>query len=161
MWHYRFKTIIVITAPIEEVWKTLTNFETWPKWWKVLREIKILDKKINKKSLYAYGGYLFYNLSIYAKTIEDKQSNRIKISILGDLQGSGEIVVTKQNSNTVITVFWSVSVAKIWMKIASIFARFFFVYSHSIAMDWLAKGLTKKLHAKNLATKHLEIRKTV
>ena len=148
MEHYSFVTTWRVKAKISEVWPVLMDAESWPQWWKGMKDVKVLqqgdDHGIGTITYYEVGAF-FHSLQFTLKTISIKEHRFIEGIAAGDLIGTGRWEFVEANGITIVVYSWNVKTTKRWMNRWAWLLRPVFKFSHNMVMRWGEQGLVKRL----------------
>ena len=146
---HSFLTTWCVAAPIEPVWDLLSKPETYPEWWKGVREARVLEPGEDGTgvgTLYRqqWRSKLPWNLEF------DMRSTRVEKPYLLEARASGELVgvglwrLFESPVGTVALYNWDVS-TRAKMNRVAVLARPVFGWNHDYIMRCGAEGLADKL----------------
>lgn len=146
---YAFVTTWRIKAPASEVWEVLVTLENWPKWWRALKNVSVIQ--LNGHTVYQLTvGYLLYFLHFKLVFGTVTIPYKAVLHSSGDLEGNGTFYVSSYGDETTVIFEWHICITKPWASFVSRFCRSFFTCSHAIAMKWFAQGMATRLNGKLL-----------
>lgn len=149
---YHFETVWKIKAPVEQVWNAIYNSDEWPDWWRGMLKVKKIREENAEKTggikEYTWGFTLTYQLCFKMETIRYDYLHQLEGRAWGDLEGRGLWTFTEQDGVTTAVYYWNVKTNKKWMNQMAWLLKPVFKFNHDLVMQWGAKGLAKKLHAK-------------
>lgn len=146
---YRFEDEWVVEAPIETVWNSLVNVESWPTWWKGLEFSYSADKlpqgMEGKQYKTGWKSPLRYRLKINAVIRKASSHALIVADIHGDITGVCTCCITEGRGETRGYFFLDVRTNTIWMSLFSPFLKRFFTRNHNLIMATGMHGFTMHL----------------
>ena len=150
--YYEFVTVWNFDAPIEAVWDTIKDSETWHEWWRgVLRveELKAGDAEgIGKIVRSTWKSMLPYQLIFDSEIVRVEHLKLIEARAFGELEGVGLWQFYAENENkTRVQYDWRVRTTKPWMNFIAPLAKPFFRWNHDVIMNWGEESLKSKLAA--------------
>lgn len=149
--HYTFVTVWHIKAPLEKVWDHIVDIESWPTWWKGVRNSKILARQgehgaVGSKIATSWNSWLPYSINFVLTITEvDPQCQRLAAKAEGDLNGTGLWEFSEENGITTARYTWDVSTTKPWMNLVAPLAKPIFEHAHDVVMGWGEQGLKRLL----------------
>lgn len=155
---YNFNTLWKVEAPIKDVWSTINNTESWPKWWPSVLEVKNLDPKLIPGARHSlqlvWQGALPYKLTFNMTTSKVDPYYIIKGIAEGELEGVGTWTFKQKHGYVAVHYSWQVITHKKWMNVLAPLAQPIFKWNHDYVMKQGALGLSKKLNA---SVRHLNL----
>lgn len=148
---YYFLTEWKLRAPVKDTWQTILDTEEWPKWWKGVKETKVLregDASGKGSVTYYEMGIFFYSLKFMMKVAEIEPFRCIKGIVEGDLIGTGVWEMEETDGIVTVRYYWNVETTIGWMNRWAWLLRPVFEFSHGLVMRWGGKGLARKLGTK-------------
>jgi uncharacterized protein YndB with AHSA1/START domain len=149
---YHFVTSIELAAPSHDVWDALADSETWPSWWRWLREAEVLESGaengLGRRVRNHIVSPLLYRLTYDGLVTTVEEERLVEFEASGDLIGTGRFTLQSTGSGGSMLDFdWVVETPKTWMRALAPVARPLFVRSHHRLMDDFARGLSRHLEA--------------
>lgn len=148
---YSFVTRWQINAPIEKVWDAIYESTEWPKWWKGVLNVQVLDKGrpngVDGVRRYTWKSALPYKLSFDMRLTERQDLKQLHGIAFGELEGEGTWLFEQIGDSCYVQYNWDVFTNKAWMNYLSFLLKPAFKFNHDVVMRWGAKGLAKKLGA--------------
>lgn len=145
---YSFVTTWKVKARTGEVWNVLMDAESWPQWWKGMKNVKVLqagDECGLGSITYYEVGVFFHSLQFTLRTVAAEKHRYIEGLAAGDLIGTGKWEFSEANGVTVVIYHWNVKTTKKWMNRWAWLLKPVFRFSHNMVMKWGEKGLAKRL----------------
>lgn len=145
---YHLVTHALIGAPPPVVWECLSDVQTWPSWWRWLREVELVEEgdedgvgAVFRQSIVSP---LLYGFTWYARLDRVVKPSLIELDSWGALEGRGRFLLVPEGPGmTHFSFTWLVTTAKRWMNVLAPVARPAFVWSHDRLMDDFARGLAR------------------
>ena len=153
MSQYSFVTHWKFKAPLEQVWKEIRDMDSWPEWWKYVRDVQLIKKgdanDLGSIRRIFWTTALPYKLSFDLELVALDHHRRIEGKAFGDLSGLGIWTFESQGDMTYVRYDWSVSTTKKWMNLFAPIARPLFSWNHDKVMDAGYEGLLSRLNISN------------
>lgn len=148
---YSFVTNWKFKASRKQVWDMVYNSLDWPGWWKGVYSV-IEIKKNNADGIggvreYTWKSALPYKLTFTMKLTEKEELKRLKGISFGELEGTGEWLLTESKGIVHVQYNWNVTTTKKWMNSLAFLLKPLFRFNHNVVMHWGAISLAKKLKA--------------
>jgi hypothetical protein len=147
---YSFITHWEFKAPLPDVWDAIYNSLEWPNWWKGVYKVTEIKKNdangINGIRAYTWKSALPYELTFTMRLAECEPMKRMKGVAFGELEGTGEWVLSEESKIVKVYYYWNVVTTKKWMNTFAFLLKPLFAINHNVVMHWGAKGLAKKLN---------------
>ena len=138
---YRFVTCGRLEAPIDRVYRALSDPSQWPGWWPGLVEVIPLargDRRgIGRSYRYTWRSRLGYRLRFAIRVTRVRPPTLIEAEARGDLE---------------VRYHWQVRTRRRWMNLLAPLARPLFTWSHHTMMRQGAHGLAGFLRVRLLAS---------
>ena len=134
---YAFRTVWMIRAPIEAVWREISQPERWPAWWTGLNAVR--------DGQFTWRGWLPYRLTVRMRTEREEPPRLLEAVADGDLVGRGVWHLASQDGGTRVQFDWTVSAGARWMRWLEPFARPVFAWNHDVVMRRGGEGLKRLL----------------
>jgi uncharacterized protein YndB with AHSA1/START domain len=155
MVQYQFLTTWVLEAPRDRVWEAIHDSESWPKWWKGVKDVVELDpggeNGIGQIGRYTWRSRLPYDLVFEVTTTRKEKPHLLEGEASGELAGVGRWRLFEQDGTTAALYEWNVSTTKRWMNLLAPIARPVFAINHDWVMQNGAEGLARLLGARLIA----------
>ncbi len=146
---YRFVTRWRFEAPVEKVWDEIYHPEHWPRWWKAVKAVDLLQQGdaqgLGTVRRYTWKGALPYSLSFDMRTSRIERLSRLEGVATGELSGKGCWTFSTEGTATLVRYDWEVETTKAWMRLLSPVARPLFEWNHDMVMRWGFEGLNRRL----------------
>lgn len=159
---YHFVTSIELEAPVHVVWDALADSETWPSWWRWLREAEVLESGaedgLGRRVRNHIVSPLLYRLTYDGLVTTVEEQCFVEFEASGDLIGIGRFTLQPTGSGGSMLDFdWVVETPKTWMRAMAPIARPLFIRSHHRLMDDFAHGLSRHLEAPLISVENRHI----
>ena len=109
-----------IAAPVEHVWATLVDPESWPQWWPNVRSVRTIRQGnadgLGSVRRIKWATRLPYDIVIEVEAIESLRLERLRARSRGELRGEGIWLLRSDGRFTDVTYVWRVELAKRWMR---------------------------------------------
>lgn len=109
-----------ITAPVERVWATLADPESWPQWWPYVRSVRTLHQGnadgLGSVRRIRWATRLPYDIVIEVEAVESLRLERLRARSRGQLRGEGIWLLRSEGCFTDVTYVWRVELGKRWMR---------------------------------------------
>lgn len=149
MVQYSFLTRWDIDAPIERVWDTITDLDSYPQWWKYVARVELIrpgdDADIGLVHRVRWTTALPYSLTIETEVVRREPPRLLEIVARGQLQGSGLWELSQADGTTTVVYRWKVSTTKTWMNLAGPILRRAFMWNHDVLMKEGGEALARRL----------------
>jgi len=137
---YSFVTIWKFPAPLEDVWKAISESDQWPTWWKGVEKVELIKKgganDIGTVKRYTWKSKLPYRLVFDMRTTRIERHSLIEGVATGELDGTGLWTFSYANGVTTVRYDWNILTTKRWMNLLAPVARPFFKWNHDVVMEW-------------------------
>jgi uncharacterized protein YndB with AHSA1/START domain len=142
-----------LDAPVEAVWRSLVDVETWPTWWRFVRSVQTLragQRDGNAEGLgairrIAWGSRLPYGFTLEVEAIESQRHRRLAGHATGGLEGTGTWELQPEGSTTRVRYTWKLALSTRWMRMAAPLMAPVFRWNHEGVMHGGAVGLARHL----------------
>ncbi len=150
--HYTFVSVWHINAPVSAVENYLFHMEDWPKWWKGVTEVEILEAHPETNGVGSvisstWKSWLPYSIHFVLTTTEVTLGKRLAANAAGDLVGTGIWEFSETNGKTTVTYTWDVRTTKWWMNLIGPIASPIFKHAHNVVMKWGEEGMQRTVAA--------------
>lgn len=148
---YHFLTRWRLMAPVEAVYRPLSDPTEWPRWWPGLVAVTLLEKGDEegrgRRYRYTWRSALGYRIRFDVCVTRVQAPHLIEAIAGGDLTGLGRWVLREVGETTEVTYLWRVRTTPRWMQLTAPLARPLFTRSHHVLMRRGALGLAHHLAA--------------
>lgn len=155
---YHFVTTWQLEAPIDEVYRVLTESQRWPTWWPSVTSVEQLapgdERGIGRMYRYAWKSRLGYRLRFDIRVSRVEAPCLIEGEASGDVQGRGRWRLSEEGRVTRVRYEWQVRTTRRWMNLMAPLARPLFAWSHHAVMRDGAAGLARCLGVRLLGVAH-------
>jgi uncharacterized protein YndB with AHSA1/START domain len=146
---YDFVTRWSFQAPIEQVWKLISEAERWPEWWPGVEKVEVLEKgkqsEVGSLRRFTWKSKLPYRLVFDMRTTRVERPHIMEGRAEGELHGTGRWELRQDGDWTRVRYDWRVRTTKAWMNLLAPVARPFFAWNHDVVMRWGGEGLARRL----------------
>ncbi|MGE5169992.1 MAG: SRPBCC family protein [Rudaea sp.] len=154
----------VLTAPAERIWDALTAPDEWPRWWRYVERVDLVQRGdrdgIGAVHRYTWTSRLPYRLTFDMTTRTLAPPHAIEGVASGDLEGVGRWSLSARRRAVHVCYDWRVTPGKPWMRrLAPLFAPVF-AWNHDQVMAAGGRGLAHHLGVPLLAHRRLSARRT-
>lgn len=134
----------------EKVWQVLTDIETWPHWWRYLREARIVSRgradHVGDVAALHWGGALRYGVRMRVTTTLAQRAQQLEGRAEGDLHGHGTWLLEPEAPDAVIVTYrWDITLQRPWMRRLAFLLRPLFEWNHFVVMRAGAQGMARQL----------------
>ena len=151
---YEFLTTWCVDAPIETVFEVLRDSVGYPRWWKGVRSVELLepgdDTGLGELERFTWRSVLPYSLGFDLRVTRVERPHVIEAHAAGELEGIG-IWRLYAGRDTAIVYDWRVRTTKAWMNVFGPLARPAFRWNHDLVMRQGGEGLAAELGVRLLA----------
>ena len=158
MAQYEFLTTWRLDAPIDRVFEVLRDSVGYPRWWKGVRSVEVLEPGdadgVGELARFTWRSALPYSLSFDLRAVRIEPPHVIEGRATGELEGVGIWRLTEQGQETEVVYDWRVSTTKAWMNLFGPVARPAFSWNHDYVMRQGGKGLARELGASLISQGH-------
>ena len=142
-----------LDAPVEPVWRSLVDVETWPSWWPYVRHVQTLragQRGGNAEGLGAirritWGSRLPYGFTLDVEAVESQRHHRLAGRATGGLEGTGVWELQPEGTTTRVRYTWKLALNTRWMRTAAPLMSPVFRWNHEGVMHGGAAGLARHL----------------
>lgn len=149
---YRLLTHWSLRAPWQDVWDALMQPESWPRWWKGVRAVRLLEpgdaRGVGACRRMTWRSALPYELTFDMRTVRIEPHRLIEGVAEGELRGRGTWTLAAEGACTTVRYEWVVEATKPWMRALAPIARPLFEWNHGVVMGWGQQGLASMLAAR-------------
>jgi uncharacterized protein YndB with AHSA1/START domain len=148
--HYEFLTTWCVDAPIGAVWELLNDSAGYPRWWKGVQSVEILEQGdelgVGERDHFTWRSVLPYSLDFDLRVTRVEPPYLIEGRANGELEGVGTWRLY-EGQGTAIVYDWRVRTTKLWMNVFGPLARPAFAWNHDLVMRQGGIGLAAELGA--------------
>jgi uncharacterized protein YndB with AHSA1/START domain len=139
-----------LDAPAERVWQLLTDIDGWPRWWRYVRQVRVVaaggPDAVGQVVAIEWASALPYRIRLQVTTTRTERARQLEGRADGDLQGCGTWVLEPAAADTVdVTYRWDVTLHKPWMCVTAFLLRPLFEWNHFVVMRAGAQGMAQVL----------------
>jgi uncharacterized membrane protein len=150
---YEFLTTWCVDAPIEAVYDLLNDSPGYPRWWKGVQSVEVLEQGdeegIGELAHFTWRSVLPYSLGFDSRVSRLEPPYLIEAQATGELEGVGTWRLY-EGQGTAIVYDWRVRTTKLWMNLFGPLARPAFSWNHDIVMRQGGEGLAAELDTRLL-----------
>ena len=150
MTEYKFLTTWCLDAPIEAVFDVLKESAGYPRWWKGVLSVELLDPGnelgVGELAHFVWRSVLPYSLGFDLRVTQVNRPHLIQGHASGELEGVGTWRLY-EGDGVAVVYDWRVRTTKRWMNTFGILARPAFAWNHDVVMRQGGKGLAAELGA--------------
>jgi hypothetical protein len=150
---YEFLTTWCIDASIEAVWDVLLDSRAYPRWWKGVQSVALLEPGdetgVGELDRFVWRSVLPYSLGFDLRVTRVERPYLLQGRAYGELEGVGTWRLYS-GQGTAIVYDWRVQTTKPWMNALGPLARPVFAWNHDLVMRQGGRGLAAKLGAELL-----------
>jgi Polyketide cyclase / dehydrase and lipid transport len=150
--HYSFTTIWKLEAPIALVWSKIHAIEQWPRWWKGVKQVKLvhhgLENGLEAEYEITFKSVLPYTLVLRSKVVRLVFLKLMEGKATGELEGTGLWTLSENDNVTTVLYDWKVVTTRWWMNAIAPIARPIFIWNHNQLMKQGGVGLAMLLNCK-------------
>ncbi|MDX6663039.1 MAG: hypothetical protein QOG09_1141 [Solirubrobacterales bacterium] len=147
---YEFLTTWCVDAPIEAVFDVLNDAAGYPRWWKGVKSVEVLEpgdeSGVGELDRFTWRSVLPYSLAFDLRATRVERPHLIEGDASGELEGVGTWRLY-EGQETAIVYEWRVRTTKLWMNLFGPLARPAFAWNHDIVMRQGGEGLAAELGA--------------
>jgi uncharacterized protein YndB with AHSA1/START domain len=147
---YEFLTTWCVDAPIEDVFDALRESAAYPRWWKGVQSVEVLqpgdETSVGEVDRFTWRSVLPYSLVFDLRLTRIQRPHLIEGEASGELEGVGTWRLY-EGQGTAIVYDWRVRTTKLWMNLFGPLARPAFSWNHDIVMRQGGEGLASELGA--------------
>ena len=145
---YEFLTTWCVDAPIETVFEVLHDSAGYPRWWKGVQRVELLEPGdaigLGERDHFTWRSVLPYSLGFDLRVTRVERPYVIEGHATGELEGTGAWRLY-DGQGTAIVYDWRVRTTKAWMNIFGPLARPAFTWNHDLVMRQGGEGLAAEL----------------
>lgn len=149
--HFSLTTVWHLDAPIGRVWDALHAVEEWPRWWKYVRAVEVIERGdangLGAAHRFTWSSALPYQLSFTMRITELVEPTRMAGQAHGDLDGVGRWTLLENGGTTRVQYDWSVNTTRAWMRTLAPLLAPVFRWNHGKVMAAGGAGLAQHLAA--------------
>lgn len=149
--HFQLVSFWHLDAPVEQVWRVLSDAERWPDWWPCVEAVEQIDpgEPTGEHSVwrYTWKTMLPYKLRFELCVTRIEAPLLLEADVAGDVAGRGVCRLSRKDRRTIVRYEWNVRACRSWMKWLAPLARPVFMWNHRMVMKqgganlavWLAQ----------------------
>ena len=138
-----------LEAPVERIWQALAAPEAWPRWWRYLEAVAMLEPGdadgIGALRRYTWTSRLPYRLAFDIRTTALRRPSFIEGTAAGELNGTGRWRLEDGDGASRVRYEWTVTTGKPWMKLFGPLLSPVFAWNHDQVMLEGGRGLARHL----------------
>jgi uncharacterized protein YndB with AHSA1/START domain len=148
---FRFVTEWRLRAPIEKVFETIADTDSWPSWWPMVRKVeRQLDGDANgvgQVNRFTFVGKLPYRLAFDMRVTRHEAPTALSGSATGELEGMGDWTLREDGEWTVARYVWAIRTTRPWMNAFAPlpFVKEIFAFNHHAVMRNGLAGIRRHL----------------
>jgi hypothetical protein len=146
---YSFVTVWTLEAPIEPVWQAIYHSEDWPRWWRGVESVTVLQpgdrQGLGAVRRFCWKSKLPYRLRFDMRVVRIEPPRLLEGHATGELEGEGVWRLEQSGSVTTVRYDWNVRTARWWMNLIAPLARPLFEWNHDVVMRQGGDGLARLL----------------
>ncbi|HEX3724516.1 MAG TPA: SRPBCC family protein [Nitrolancea sp.] len=148
---YSFFSIWELRAPIDDVWKEISQSTSYAEWFPHVAESKLIsmgdETGVGAITSTRWTSALPYSLVFTTRTDRVERPHLIELTSTGDLEGTGRWDLSANGDVTAVRYDWNVRTTKQWMDLIAPLARPAFGWNHAVIMRAGGEGLAARLGA--------------
>ncbi|WP_304055458.1 SRPBCC family protein [Nitrosomonas communis] len=156
---FKFTTEWRISAPLSEVYDTITQCHDWPIWWQSVEKVEKLvpgeASGVGSVHRFTWRGRIPYSLTFDMRVTRLVPLALIEGQASGEMVGAGRWCFFYGDGVTTVHYEWHVHTNRPWMNLIAPLARPLFSWNHHQVMRQGAMGLAHLLNA-SLESVHTE-----
>ena len=149
MSEYAFLTRWRFQAPIDAVWAQLAAPEDWPRWWRGVEKVELLEPgdgdDVGSLRRYTWKSKLPYRLAFELRSTGIERPRLMEGRAQGELEGVGRWELREEGDWTAVDYHWRVRATKRWMRALAPLLKPAFAWNHDVVMRWGGEGLARRL----------------
>lgn len=138
-----------LEAPVERIWEALVAPEQWPRWWRFLEAVTVLENGdaagVGALRRYTWTSRLPYRLSFEMRTTALERPAFIEGVAAGELCGTGRWRLEAIDGVCRVRYEWAVATGKAWMNVLGPVLAPLFAWNHDQVMLEGGRGLARHL----------------
>ncbi len=155
MTRYALVTDWHLDAPVEQIWERLAAPEDWPRWWRFVRAVVLIEKGdaqgVGALRRLTWSSKLPYRLTFEMRTTALACPTFIEGIAVGELNGTGRWELRRTGNTSHVRYEWTVTTARGWMNLFAPVLAPVFAWNHDQVMLEGGRGLARSLGARLLA----------
>lgn len=128
-----------LDAPVEHVWRVLSDAERWPEWWPCVEAVEKIDPGEpggeHSRWRYTWKTMLPYKLRFELCVTRIQAPALLEADVIGDVCGRGVCRIARTDNRTTVRYEWTVRTHRGWMKWLARIARPIFLWNHRMVMN--------------------------
>jgi ribosome-associated toxin RatA of RatAB toxin-antitoxin module len=144
---YEFRDEWSVDARPEHVWALISRPETYPNWWPIYQEAKVLKDTggVGSEAMLKFRVLLPYTLTITTRTTRSDPPLIAEGSVTGELNGTWRWTLQPHDGGTRVIFEETVSTDKWFLNLLAPVAHKLFALNHRIAAERGAAGMKAHL----------------
>jgi carbon monoxide dehydrogenase subunit G len=146
---YHYVSAWQLQAPIDPVWRAISNLEHLPTWYPGVQQVQVLApgdaQGIGSRVRYVMKGRLPMRLAFEATIARVVPPRELELRAEGELAGTGRWLLDQQGDTTTVRYLWDVRTTKPWINLAAPVARPLFTWNSKGVMLEAGQGLARFL----------------
>jgi uncharacterized protein YndB with AHSA1/START domain len=151
---YSLLTTWILDAPCDTVWDAIYEIESWPGWWRGVKEVEKVepgdDDGVGALYRHEWRSVIPYPVRFETRITRVERPHMIEGDAYGELAGTGRWRFFA-GRETAVTYEWNVQTTRRWMNLVAPVARPVFRWNHNAVMHNGGQGLADLLGARLLA----------
>lgn len=138
-----------LDAPVDQVWRELTDARRWPDWWSFVENVEQIESGepdgLHSLWRHAWRTLLPYRLDFLLRIVRIEAPRLLEAQVSGDLAGLGRCCLEATQTGTILRFDWRVRACKPWMRWLAPWARPLFLWNHKKVMQSGERQLRARL----------------
>jgi hypothetical protein len=146
---YSFVTHWLLQAPADTVWDAIYDADRWPRWWKYVQNVKLLQpgdaNGVGAVRRTTWTTALPYSFTFDTRSTRVERLHELDVDAFGDLEGTGHWELATHGDLTEVRYDWKVRTNREWMNNLAPLLRPAFAWNHDIIMSRGGQDLARYL----------------
>jgi uncharacterized protein YndB with AHSA1/START domain len=146
---YSFVSHWLLEAPVDAVWGAIYDAEKWPRWWKYVRNVMLLQpgdgNGVGAVRRTTWTTALPYSFTFDTRSTRVERPRMLDLDAFGDLEGTGHWELATHGDLTEVRYDWNVRTNKPWMNDLAPLLRPAFAWNHDVIMTRGGRDLARYL----------------
>lgn len=138
-----------LDAPAQSVWDAVERVEEWPRWWRGMAATTVVRppdaQGLGQRTYVVVRSPLGYRLAFGVEIVAARAPYVARARVVGDLVGSGEWSVARDQAGCVATIRWDVEPARGPLRVLTAPLAGPLVWAHAVVMRRGERGLRDRL----------------
>lgn len=138
-----------LPAPPERVWREMADVESWSRWWPGCTESTVISAGspdgLGRHGRLVVRSPLGFALRFDMEIVMARRPHEARVSVDGDLVGSGNWRMREADSGALADIGWDVDIARRGLRVAAVPLRRPMIWAHDRVMDAGERGLAARL----------------